>query len=151
LDIPSLNDKSGLFGYSQVVVITNDAGTAFSLQSFNGSQILPPNTVAGFHQNAGSVFWQASLDGGGTVTGNCLFPADNGPMTCNVNQNDITALKLIPETQLGSFFAADWALTSWDGSTSPATSSTPEPGTLALLGSGLIVAAGRLRKHLIRK
>ncbi len=96
MDIPSLNDKSGLFGYSQVVVITNDAGTAFSLQSFNGSQILPPNTVAGFHQNAGSVFWQASLDGGGT-----------------------------------------------------ATSSTPEPGTLALLGSGLIVAAGRLRKHLI--
>src|SRR5712691_8874098 len=61
LDIPSLNDKSGLFGYSQVVVITNDAGTAFSLQSFNGSQILPPHPVAGFHQNAGSVFWQASL------------------------------------------------------------------------------------------
>jgi len=120
-----------------------------SLQSFNGSQILPPNTVAGFHQNAGSVFWQASLDGGGIVTGNCLFPYDNGQMTYNVNQHDITALKLIAETQLGSFFAADWALTSWDGSTSPATSSTPEPGTLVLLGSGLIAAAGRLRKRLI--
>lgn len=151
LAIPSLNDKSGLFGYSQIVVITNDAGGAFSLQSFDGVQTLPLNFVGGFHHNAGSVFWQAALAGGGSATGNCLFPANNGPMTCQVNENNITSITLIAETQSGSFFAADWGLTGWNGSTSPILSTVPEPGSLVLLGTGLIALGGPLRKGLIMR
>jgi hypothetical protein len=149
LSIPVMNDKSAQFGYSQVVVITNDTNTAFSLQDFNASQTLPPNFTGGFHANAASVFWQAALAGGGSATGNCLFPAGNGPMLCNVGENDIISLTVIGVNAAGQY-AADWGITNWDGSTSPATSNTPEPGTLVLLGSGLIAAAARLRKHAIK-
>lgn len=124
--------------------------TGSSAQTINGASI-----------PAGTLLFTGSFTGTETATFNDTIVLFNGPFVVGtVNSGLMTALGMTGQTQFHGSLGSNFLITSFGSNGLPATANlssgdltitnTPEPGTLALFGSGLLGIAGIARRYLLK-
>ena len=118
-------------------------------------------TINGVSVAAGTALFTGSFSGTETATFNDSIAVLVGPFVLgSVNSNLLTALGMGSQTTFRGSLSANLAITGFSANGLPTAanlssgdltiSNTPEPGTLALFGSGLLGIAGLARRYMLK-
>jgi hypothetical protein len=135
-----------LSGNTLLYSVACSGGT--SIQGLTCPGALPEGVTAGFSVNS-VIDAEAGFDYDVSLSAECETYSDITPSSCNASMDPM--FQIDPSFAAANpgytlMFSPDFAGSNGGGG--GGTSTTPEPGTLALFGSGLLVAAGVLRRKL---